>query len=163
MIPLLKAAHIAALLIWCAGLLALPSLLVQHGRAATQAEFGELRRFVRRLYVLVLTPAAVLAVAFGTGLIFARGVFVGWLFLKLGFVGLLVGLHAWEGRLLLELADADPPVGWRAGLGMTGTGLALILVILALVLGKPGLDPAALPGWLLEPRPVYSSSAATPI
>lgn len=163
MITLLKAAHIAALLIWCAGLLALPALLVQHGRAASQSEFGDLRRFVRRLYVGVLTPAAVLAVGFGTGLIFARGVFVAWLFLKLAFVGLLVGLHAWEGRLLLDLADAEPDVGWRAGLGMTGTGLALILVILTLVLGKPGFDPSVLPGWLLAPWPTYSSAAATPI
>ncbi len=135
MIPLLKAAHIATLVIWCAGLLGLPALLVQHRSAATQEEFGEIRRFVRRVYVLVLTPAAVLAVAFGTGLIFARDVFTGWMFLKLVVVALLVALHAFEGRLLLELADAKPHIGPTGGAALTGAGLLLMVGILALVLG----------------------------
>lgn len=160
---MLKAAHIAALLIWCAGLLALPALLVQHARAGTQEEFGELRAFVRRIYVRVLTPAAVLAVAIGTWLIFERAVFVGWMFLKLAIVGLLVGLHAFEGRLLLELADPRPAIGWRMGAALTGAGLAIMSAILVLVLAKPVFDESRLPRWLLEPRGAQRSAAATPI
>jgi protoporphyrinogen IX oxidase len=163
MVPILKAAHIAALLIWCAGLLALPALLVQHARAGTQEEFGDLRAFVRTIYVRVLTPAAVLAVAAGTWLIFERAVFVGWMFLKLAVVGLLVGLHAFEGRLLLEFADPRPPIGWRTGAALTVAGLLVMLAILGLVLGKPVLDETSLPRWLLEPRIDHSSAAATPI
>ena len=163
MIPILKAAHIAALLIWCAGLLALPALLVQHARAGTQEEFGDLRRFVRTIYVRVLTPAAVLAVAIGTWLIFERAVFVGWMFAKLVVVGLLVALHAFEGRLLLELADPRPPIGWRTGAALTGAGLVIMSAILALVLAKPVFDETSLPGWLLEPRNDQPSAAATPI
>lgn len=164
MIPILKAAHIAALLIWCAGLLALPALLVQHARAGTQEELGQLRRFVRRLYVVVLPPAAVLAVALGTLLIFERAVFVGWMFAKLAVVGLLVGLHAFEGRLLLlELADPRPAIGWRTGAALTAVGLMIMSAILALVLAKPVFDETSLPRWLLEPRNDHSSAAATPI
>lgn len=151
-VPLLKALHIVALALWCAGLLCLPALLVQHTTVDTQRSFAELRRFVRIVYVRIMTPAAVIAVAAGTALIFARGVFVGWMILKLAIVGVLVALHAYEGRVLHALADGEAHYQPWKGYILTGGSLALMTAIISIVLAKPVLDESRFPAWLLEPR-----------
>ncbi|WP_199798818.1 CopD family protein [Qipengyuania thermophila] len=164
MIAILKALHIAALVIWSAGLIALPTLLVQHAHVRTQEEFGALRYFVRRIYVRAVTPAAIVAVVAGTALIFARDVFTGWMYLKLAVVALMVALHAFQGHLLLEYADHRPAMGWLGAGALMTAAVTVIALILALVLAKPPLDGGALPDWLLEPRgQPFPGSAETPI
>ena len=163
MIPLLKTLHIAALTIWCAGLLCLPALLVQHARVRSPEGFAELRRFVRRLYVRIMTPAAVVAVAAGTALIFARGLFVGWMFLKLGVVAMLVGLQAYEGHLLTAFSTGKPQYErWKA-FALVIAGLVLVTATIVIVLAKPALTADLFPRWLLEPRVSYFSPEETPI
>lgn len=154
MVPILKSIHIIGLLFWCAGLLCLPALLARHRGAETWHDFGELRVVVRRLYVGALTPAAVLAVAAGTGLIFAREAYTGWMIAKLALVGLLVALHAYEGHLLIETGHGDlgPVPGRLQGVLLTVTAAVLMTAIVTLVLAKPDLRSDMLPGWLLEPR-----------
>lgn len=154
MVPILKSIHIIGLLFWCAGLLCLPSLLRTHHHARSQHDFAELRVLVRRLYVGALTPAAVLAVAAGTGLIFAREVYTGWMFVKLAFVALLVAVHAYQGHLLIETGggEADPVPGRFHSLMLTALAATVMLAIITVVLAKPDLRSEMLPDWLLEPR-----------
>lgn len=154
MVSILKSIHIAGLLVWCAGLLCLPALLARHRRARDEYEFAELRIVVRRLYVCAVTPAAVLAVAAGTALIFAREVYTGWMIAKLSLVGLLVALHAYEGHLLIETGHGDPaPAPGRLwSTAMTGVAALLMTGIFTIVLAKPDLRSDLLPAWLLEPR-----------
>lgn len=151
-ITIVKGVHIAGILVWSAGLLGLPLLLAQHRTDASQADYSRMRHFTHYAYTRVLTPAAVIAVAAGTALLFLRDVFTPWMFAKLVFVGALVALHAWVGALVVEMGEhtgkRDAPSGIPAVLAAS----VLIIGILTLVLGKPALDGNQLPEWLLTPR-----------
>jgi len=150
MIAAFKFLHIAALSIWCAGLVALPLLLARHHPADNQSEFARTRLVTHQVYVAIVTPAAVIAITMGTALIFLRGVFVPWMFAKLAVVGLLVLMHAWIGHITVKVGEErgdyrSPPAGL-----LVGSSLLVMLAILILVLGKPVLEEGLVPAWLLR-------------
>jgi protoporphyrinogen IX oxidase len=151
MIVALKLLHIAALSIWCAGLVALPLLLAKHDQRDQQQTFTRLRLLTHPAYIGLVTPAAIIAIATGTALIFMRGVFVPWLFFKLVFVGSLVLIHAWIGHIAVSAGERqgsyEPP---RARWLLT-LSLAAMCAILILVLGKPLLGDRLAPAWLNQP------------
>ncbi|CUH11376.1 putative membrane protein [Jannaschia seosinensis] len=150
-VPLFKGVHIAALSIWCGGLLALPLMLTRHDPAITQDDYRRIRRATHLTYTVCVTPAAVIAVIAGTWLIFMREAFVPWLYAKLVFVALLVAAHAWVGHILVDVAETPgrsrPPAPYLPVAAI----LVPVLGILVLVLGKPDLGWVSFPQWLLEP------------
>jgi uncharacterized membrane protein len=152
LVPLFKAVHIAALLIWCSGLLILPIMLARHEPAIGPDDYIHIRRAAHLTYTLCVTPAAVVAVIAGTWLIFLREVFVPWFYAKMVFVALLVALHAWIGHVLVLTAEKPgthrPP---HPAYGVGGV-LCVAVVILGLVLAKPAADWVSMPQWLLVPR-----------
>ncbi len=152
MIVAVKLLHIAALSIWCAGLVGLPLVLAKHDPDDVQEDFSRLRVLTHRAYIGIVTPAAVIAIAMGTALIFLRGVFVPWMFAKLVLVGLLVLLHAWIGHVTLSVGEGKgsyaPPRAWP----LLAISITAMLAILVLVLGKPVLSDALAPAWLIEPQ-----------
>ncbi len=154
-ITLLKALHIMALLLWMAGLLSLPLMLAKHEEGEHQFRYAKIRKFTHYSYTRLVTPAAVIAIAAGTPLIFLRGIFVPWLFAKLVLVAALVALHAYVGHIVLKMGEESgeqpAPPAWPV---MTGLGL-LILGILVLVLLKPALDAYQLPELLHQPLGRY--------
>ena len=79
---------------WCAGLFALPMMLARHDPAIGQADHTRIRHATHYGYTLLVTPAAVLAIAAGTVLIFLREAFMPWMFAKLVLVAALVAFHA---------------------------------------------------------------------
>ncbi|MFV0623195.1 CopD family protein [Sphingomonas sp. ac-8] len=147
----LKALHLSAVALWCAGLVALPLILAKHRKGEEQTEYAELRRVSHYGYIRVVTPAAVVAVAAGTALIFLRGVFVPWLFAKLVLVGVLVAFHAVIGHTVILMSerrgDYTPPSAVPLLLLAGGTMVA----VLVLVLAKPSA-PDWTPDWLSAPR-----------
>jgi putative membrane protein len=157
MIAILKSLHIAALVIWCAGLILLPVLMQIYGRRSelsTQAGYTEFRWLTHHSYRLILTPAAVIAVSAGTVLIFALEILDIWMMAKLVFVAGMVLVHAWLGYLIVEAGEGRgtwhlPPV-WIALVA----GIPLMGAVLWLVLAKPELADlyALFPDFLLEPR-----------
>lgn len=151
-VPYFKALHIAALVLWCAGLLAMPVMLTRHDATISQADYRRIRRSTHVTYTMVVTPAAVLAVIAGTWLIFMREVFVPWLYAKLFFVAALVLAHAWIGHILANVAETGgkhhPPAPYLP----LAVLLTPMLAVLALVLGKPELGWIEFPTWLTEPR-----------
>jgi len=150
-ISLVKALHVAAIIIWSAGLLALPLLLGQHEQDASQTQYGRLRRFTHYGYTRIVAPAAVIAIAAGTLLVFLREVFVPWMFAKLLVVGLLVALHAVIGGVIVRMGEEGRSAAIRPA-PVIGTAAILLSAILLLVLAKPVLDAASLPEWLESPR-----------
>lgn len=150
-VPHLKALHVAALAAWCAGLVAVPVMLARHDPAIGQADYARVRRATHYAYTFAVTPAAVIAIASGTVLVFAREVFVPWMFAKLVFVALMVAFHGWVGHTLVAVAETegehDPPDPlWPL------VALAVpVAAILALVLAKPELGQLPLPAWLSAP------------
>lgn len=156
MIALTKALHIAALVTWCAGLLALPGLYAQHGRLHEREAIHELHRLARVIFVNVMSPAAFVTVITGTILIFLRNVFTVWMMLKLAAVGAMVLLHAWQGYVMLPLFDSDSRYGrWRQ-ISATVATFCVISAILMLVLAKPAFDLGGLPDWLRRPGGLQS-------
>ncbi len=157
MIALLKALHIISFSIWMAGLMMLAVLMQVHGRRPemrTQPGFDEFRWLTHYGYTAVVTPAAVIAIAAGTVLIFAQGVLVPWMLAKLTAVAGLVLLHAWLGHLIVEVGEG------HGSYRVPHVGLSLVVMlpliggVLWLVLAKPDLDAliAVLPDILHAPR-----------
>ena len=150
-VPHMKALHLGVLSLWIAGLIALPTMLARHDRAIVQSEFSAIRRATHFGFVWFVTPAAVIAIASGTALVFMRDIFSGWIFAKFVLVAGLVAVHAWVGHTIIAVAETEgqyePPDAFLA------TFLTVILVIgvLFLVLAKPELNELPFPQWLLQP------------
>lgn len=151
-IALFKFVHIAALLVWCAGLIALPIMLAQHQHGDSQHRYARIRKFTHYSYTHFVTPAAVLAVAAGTVLIFLRATFVPWFFAKLAFVGALVVLHALIGNVVVRMGEEKGDVIAPRPFLPVALVIGVIVAILALVLAKPVISPGSAPDWLQGPR-----------
>ena len=157
MIAWLKILHIAAIAIWMAGLVSLPGLYVQRAHVRDKEQLYRLQRTVRFAYLALVSPAAFIAVATGTALIFAREVFEPWLSVKLTLVGALAVLHSLTGLVIIRLFKEGEiyPV-WRF-VAVTALTMLLILGVLYLVLVKPQVESGLLPAALSEPgalRPI---------
>jgi|TARA_R110000868_G_scaffold101346_6_gene279028 putative membrane protein len=135
---LLKAAHILAIGLWAAGLLSLPLLFAQR-RGLENKPLYDLHNFTRFLYVAIVSPAAFVAIASGTGLIFVEATFTPWFSVKLAFVGAMVLIHVTTGLVILRLFEPGQrysPLRLAITMVLTGTVIASILIV---VLGKPEL------------------------
>lgn len=155
MIAWLKAIHITALIVWCGGLLVLPGLFARRSRLSRR-DATELHRYIRTLYIGLVSPAGFAAVVAGTALLFVREVFTTWMMLKLLAVGLLVIIHMRAGYVLLSVFEPEGDYApWRRWV-MTCVTTAVIGVILVLILDKPAIEHAAVPQWLREPGGLQS-------
>ena len=137
MTPLiLKSLHILGIAGWSVGLICLPYLYVQR-RKLSGAMLYRLHNFTRFFYVALVSPAAFVAVATGTALIFVESTFEPWFAVKLAFVGAMVVVHITSGVTILSLFEPGRTYPlWRAGL-VSGLSVAVICAILIAVLGKP--------------------------
>lgn len=145
----LKTVHIAAIAVWAGGLIALPALLRRDDEMSSRAAVVRLHHFSRFAHDALVSPAAVLAIASGTALIF----FVAaddWLFLKLVAVAGMMGVHMLIARVLDQLEEpAVTPASWNRTV-LVVAAIIFIVAVLALVLGRPVIPPEWMPGWLLE-------------
>lgn len=150
MILWLKFIHIAAISVWAAGLVSLPGIYVRRAHVTGGDELFTLQRMVRDAYVGLISPAAFVAVASGTALIFLRGTYMPWFSAKLAFVAVMVLLHALTGLVVIRLfREGERYPAWRS-VAATLITMAVILAILVLVLAKPDLG-TLLPPVLSEP------------
>jgi putative membrane protein len=101
-----KSLHIIFMVTWFAGLFYLPRLFVYHAMAEDRVSIERFKVMERKLFWGIMTPGAVLTIAFGLWLWLGwyRGAFTGWFHAKLALVALLVGYHAWCARLLRDFA-----------------------------------------------------------
>jgi putative membrane protein len=100
-----KALHIVFMVTWFAGLFYLPRLFVYHATAEDRISVERFKVMERKLYWGIMTPGAVLTLAFGTWL--WLGWFrdaSGWLHAKIGLVIVLIAYHVWCGALLRAFA-----------------------------------------------------------
>lgn len=133
--PWLKLLHISAVIVWCGTLLYLPlaiaSTTVAPGPAALASP-----KLLRRLFTLVVTPAALVAIASGTVIFTLQGPLAGWLIAKLALVALLVLGHAGCGMLVLRAERGQGALtGWSRLVG--ASSLLWLGTIAWLVLWKP--------------------------
>jgi protoporphyrinogen IX oxidase len=150
-----KIIHIAALMVWCAGLLMLPSLYVRRN-TLRGTDLHDLQRLTRLLFIKITSPAAFVAIIAGTLLIFLRDVFTLWMVLKLVAVGMLALLHVRDGYILLHLFESGGRYArWRQVVATIATLIA-IGAILLLVLAKPHIDAASLQTPMFRPGALQS-------
>jgi uncharacterized membrane protein len=135
---LLKAFHLAALVCWCGGLLYLPAL-ISAGAAGTAALESEGRRSARRLFVALVTPAALLAILSGTLLFMLQGSVALWLAAKLAAVAGIVLCHSACGALIGKV-EREEGTG-----GSCGRRCGALVILIAAFIG------AAL--WLVLAKP----------
>lgn len=151
LVAALKFIHIAAIAIWAAGLICLPFLYRQRSEVGVERDLHRLHAMTRFFYVVILSPAAFVAIGSGTALIFLQETFVGWFTLKLAFVGVLVVIHLLTGLVILKLFDeAGHYPNWRYVAGTIAT-TAVVSAIIIVVTGKPRIDIDGLGGDLFQP------------
>ena len=98
-----KALHIVFMVTWFAGLFYLPRLFVYHALAEDALSQERFKIMERKLFWGIMTPGAVLTIAFGLWLWLGYGISGAWLHAKLALVVVLVAYHAWCGKLMLDL------------------------------------------------------------
>ncbi len=136
----LKFVHLAAIAIWSAGLIVLPSLFWQRRTFRLGAELDRLHRLTRFVYVGMASPAAFVAIASGTGLIFLQATFLEWFSVKMVLVGGMAMLHVLAGLVLGRLFLADGHFGRASCVALSSAYIVLITAIIWIVLAKPHID-----------------------
>jgi protoporphyrinogen IX oxidase len=135
-----KSLHIIFMVTWFAGLFYWPRLFVYHTLASPEDRVG-IERFKimeRKLYRGIMTPAAVLSVAFGLWLWLGYGFTGNWLRVKLVLVLALIAFHVYLGALLRDFAHDRNRHGhvfyrWLNEI----PALPLLIAIVFLVVMKP--------------------------
>jgi protoporphyrinogen IX oxidase len=135
--PWLKLLHITAVVLWCGTLLYLPGAIsaAASGRAAVFDRPGQ--RVLRSLFTLVVTPAALVAIASGTAIFVWQGPLAPWLIAKLAVVSLLVLGHAACGLLILRAERGHQAFLRALSVLVTASTVLWIGAIAWLVLHKP--------------------------
>jgi len=101
---IVKTLHIVFMVAWFAGLFYLPRLFVYHCMATDAIGRERFKVMERKLYRGIMTPSALLTVAFGLWLWLGYGIGGQWLYAKLALVVLLIAHHVWLGKLLRDFA-----------------------------------------------------------
>ncbi len=151
MTTFLKFVHLAAIAVWSGGLIALPFLFVQRRSVADGAELVRLHRITRLVFVELTSPAAFIAIASGTALIFLQATFAEWFSLKMLLVGLMAMLHVVAGLVLHELFKPKGSFGGKSCVALTSAYVLLICAIVWIVLAKPQIDSNVIAEHLFEP------------
>jgi putative membrane protein len=97
-----KSLHIIFMVTWFAGLFYLPRLFVYHAQASDPISSERFKIMERKLFFGIMTPGAVLTIAFGLWLWLGYGIGGAWLHWKLALVALLVVYHLYCGKLLFD-------------------------------------------------------------
>ncbi len=152
---LLKFIHLSTISLWAGGLLCLPTLIALN----RPEEDVPLHKTVRFLYVVLVSPAALVAIASGTALIFMQGAYDEWFSAKMAAVGLMVILHVFTGLRLVASFSRGLMFSIIPATMLTISLLSVIAAILWIVLAKPDYDLSGFyetvfqPGYLGEHYP----------
>jgi putative membrane protein len=98
----IKSFHIFFMVTWFAGLFYLPRLFVYHAMSEDTASRERFKIMERKLFYGIMTPGAVLTIAFGLWLWLGYGFYGGWLHAKMALVAVLVAYHAYCGKLMMD-------------------------------------------------------------
>lgn len=133
----IKALHIVFMVTWFAGLFYLPRLFVYHAMVQDPPSLERFKVMERKLYFGIMTPGAVLTLAFGLWLWLGYGFSGGWLYAKLALVALLVGYHFWCGHLLKDFKLDRNRKSHRWFRWFNEVPVLLLFAIVLLVVLKP--------------------------
>ncbi len=151
MTTLLKFIHLAAIAVWSGGLIALPFLFWQRRTLQAGSELNRLHRIARLVYVDLTSPAAYIAIASGTALIFLQATFEEWFSTKMVLVGLMAMLHVVAGLILVKLFLPNGRLSRTSCVALSIAYSVLITAVVWIVLAKPHIDANQFAAHLFEP------------
>jgi putative membrane protein len=132
----LKAFHIIAMVTWFAGLFYLPRLFVYHADVTDRSAAERFRIMEGRLFVLMSIGGGA-TIALGIAMLVAAPAYLamGWLHLKLGFVGLLIVYHLYCYKLKEDFRHGRNAhsAKWYRGFNELPSLLLIAIVLLAVV------------------------------
>jgi len=132
-----KALHIVFMVTWFAGLFYLPRLYVYHAQASDPISLDRFKIMERKLFYGIMTPGAVLTIVFGLWLWLGYGFSGGWLHAKLALVVVLIGYHAYCGKLLADFKHDRNRHGHVWYRWFNEVPVLVLLAIVILVVVKP--------------------------
>ena len=151
MTTFLKFVHLATIALWSGGLIALPFLFWQRRTLEAGLDLDRLHRVARLVYVELTSPAAFIAIASGTALIFLQATFAEWFSLKMLLVGIMAMLHVLAGLVLVQLFLPEGRFSRLSYLALTSLYIVVITAIIWVVLAKPHIDANQIAAHLFEP------------
>lgn len=132
-----KSFHIIFVVAWFAGLFYLPRLFVYHATTSDSPGIERFKVMERKLYYGIMTPSAVLAVAFGLWLWLGYGITGGWLHAKLVLVLMLIAYHLYCGRLLADFKQDRNRHGHVYYRWFNEIPVLILIAVVILVVVKP--------------------------
>ncbi|MCB5207785.1 protoporphyrinogen oxidase HemJ [Methylovorus mays] len=133
----IKAWHIIFMVTWFAGLFYLPRLFVYHAMSSDEASNVRFKIMERKLFYGIMTPGAVLTIAFGLWLWLGYGFSGGWLHAKVSLVVLLVLYHLYCGKLVRDFAHDRNQHGHVFYRWLNEAPVLALIAIIILVEVKP--------------------------
>lgn len=134
---IVKSLHIIFVVTWFAGLFYLPRLYVYHAIASDSESIERFKVMERKLFYGIMTPSAVLTIAFGLWLWLQWNFQGGWLHAKLALVALLVVYHVWCGKLMIDFKHDRNRRGHVWFRWFNEAPVLLLIAIVFLVVLKP--------------------------
>ena len=132
-----KSLHIIFMVTWFAGLFYLPRLFVYHAQAQDPISIDRFKLMERRLYFGIMTPGAVLTIAFGLWLWLGFGITGGWLHVKLVLVAVLAAYHLWCGKLVSDFKHERDRHGQAWYRWFNEFPLLILIAVVILAVVKP--------------------------
>lgn len=133
----IKALHIIFMVTWFAALFYLPRLFVYHAMSDDAVSIERFKIMERKLFFGIMTPGAVLTVAFGTWLWLGYGFSGGWLHAKLALVTVLLAYHAYCGKLLADFKHDRNRHGHVFYRWLNEMPVLILFAVVILVVVKP--------------------------
>ncbi len=133
----IKSLHILFMTTWFAGLFYLPRLYVYHSQTSDPPSLERFRIMELRLFWAIMTPGALLTLAFGTWLWIGYGFSGSWLSVKLWLVALVVAYHIWCYRKLRDFRHGRNRHGPTYYRWMNEVPTVLLTAIIILAVVKP--------------------------
>jgi protoporphyrinogen IX oxidase len=135
----IKSLHIVFVTSWFAGLFYLPRILVNLAQVPHDGpERERLLLMAGKLYRF-MTPLALLAIVFGAWLlaVYGIGLGTGWMVAKIALVLVLIGYHAWCGKLLNDFRQGTSRRSHVWFRWFNEVPVLLLLAVVILVVVKP--------------------------
>ena len=132
-----KSFHVIFMVTWFAGLFYLPRLFVYHAMSEDPTSIERFKVMERKLFYGIMTPGALITVVLGLWLWLGYGFTGGWLHAKFALVLVLIGYHAYCGKLLVDFRhdrNTRSHVFYR---WFNEFPVVLLIAIVVLVIVKP--------------------------
>ncbi len=132
-----KSLHVVFMVTRFAGLFYLPRLFVYHAMAEDKISIERFKVMERKLYYGIMTPGAILTLAFGFWLWLGYGISGGWMHAKLALVTLLIAYHLYCGKLLTDFKHDRNRHGHVYYRWFNELPVVILFAVVILVIVKP--------------------------